>query len=115
MRTSKSQGPFQLHALKTAKVSEISEATAAVNIADNEKINFHIGNPLQDERLVEFYFSLCTGKPLSVLNSEPADDENSVDQNKLSFIYNTIKNAVPYTARGGFTPGKIKHSSSPIL
>ena len=36
MRNPNSQGPFQLHSLKSAKVSEISEATASANIPDIE-------------------------------------------------------------------------------
>lgn len=95
--------PFPLGPIETATVSVISEATASAAIPNNEKINFHIGNPLQDERLVNRYFELCTGYSKDVLTN-PANFELSAgDLNKLSFIYSTIQNAVPYTPRGGFS------------
>ena len=106
MRNPNSQGPFQLHSLKSAKVSEISEATASANIPDLEKINFHVGNPLQDDRLVDLYFSLCTGVPKSVLNEKTPELENPEALDHLSFIYKTIKNAVPYLPSGGYSVNK---------
>ncbi|KAA3610053.1 MAG: aminotransferase class I/II-fold pyridoxal phosphate-dependent enzyme [Calditrichaeota bacterium] len=103
MDNSNSLGPLKLHSIKTAKVSEISETTAAANIPDGEKINFHIGNPLQDEHLVDLYFSLCTGFPKSVLDGELPETKTPDEINKLSFIYESIKNAVPYLPRGGYS------------
>ncbi len=109
MKNPKSRMPFPLQPLKVAKVSEISEATQAVPIPANKKINFHIGNPLQDDRLVDMYFSLCSGFPKSVLDeNEPAlADQNPVQREQLAFIYSAIKNAVPYLPRGGFAAGQI--------
>jgi aspartate/methionine/tyrosine aminotransferase len=103
MITPNSQGPFQLQTLKAAKVSEISETTASINIPDNEKINFHIGNPLQEDSLDDLYFSLCTGLPKSVLDERSSELEDPADINKLSFIYRAIKNSVPYMPRGGYS------------
>ena len=51
--------PFPLRPIETATVSVISEATAAADIPAEEKINFHIGNPLQDNRLTDHYFQIC--------------------------------------------------------
>ncbi len=51
----KQRQPLELFRLKPAKaaaVSEISEATASSPVPPEERVNFHIGNPVQDERLV---------------------------------------------------------------
>lgn len=106
--------PFPLRPIKTATVSVISEATAAANIPANEKINFHIGNPLQDERLTKSYFEICTGYSTDIFNGTPegSTELSETDLGKLSFIYKTITDAIPYTPRGGFSvqnlPGIIK-------
>ena len=36
---------FRLKQIRVARVSEISEATAAAPVPDEERVNFHIGNP----------------------------------------------------------------------
>ena len=38
---------FRLRPIKAAKVSEISEATSASPVPPEERVNFHIGNPVQ--------------------------------------------------------------------
>jgi hypothetical protein len=43
---------FALRPVKAAVVSEISEATASSPVPPEERVNFHIGNPVQDPRLV---------------------------------------------------------------
>ena len=55
--------PFELKKPKAAKVSAISEATARSLTDPSAKINFHIGNPLQDIQLNKLYYKLCFGKP----------------------------------------------------
>ena len=47
--------------LRAARVSEISEATAASATAPEERINFHIGNPVQDPRLTAAYLRAVLG------------------------------------------------------
>ena len=42
---------FRLKSIRAARVSEISETTAAAPVPNEERVNFHIGNPLQDPRL----------------------------------------------------------------
>ena len=42
---------FELRPTRAAKVSEISEATASSAIAPEDRVNFHIGNPVQEPRL----------------------------------------------------------------
>lgn len=112
--------PFPRHPIKTAAVSVISEATAAANVPADEKINFHIGNPLQDSRLVNLYFELCTGFSTDILKEAEDDtDLTPPDRNKLAFIYEAIDNAVPYTPRVGFSykkpPAIITHLNSWLL
>lgn len=105
--------PFPLRTLKSAKVSEISETTAAAAIAETEKINFHIGNPLQDKQLTDFYFKLCSGVDSSALSQLKKDATTTSQYQKLDFLHQTIKNAVAYLPRGGFNsqnpPALIKH------
>ena len=48
MSQSDSLAFFHLKPIRAARVSEISEATAAAPVPDEERVNFHIGNPLQE-------------------------------------------------------------------
>jgi len=52
---------FRLRPAKAAKVSEVSETTAASPVPPEERVNFHIGNPAQDERLVSAFFRIALG------------------------------------------------------
>ena len=45
------QAAYRLKPIRVARVSEISESTAAAAIPDEERVNFHIGNPVQDVSL----------------------------------------------------------------
>ncbi len=83
---------FRLKPLKAAKVSEISEATAAAPVDEDEKINFHIGHPVQDDELSEFYYRLITDGFDSEDTSLPQE-----------FLRNLIVNSSPYAPRGGFS------------
>jgi len=109
---------FQLKPLKPAKVSEISETTASSPIAVEERINFHIGNPVEDDRLIAFYQNLVLGslKPSSELSTfdlqslfeEGVWNKSQVD--KLELLCRSVKKCVPYMPRGGYhrkNPGKL--------
>ena len=65
---------FQLRPVKSAKVSEISEATAGSSIPADERVNFHIGHPVQDKYLSQLYFKLVTGLD-SPLPPEPDEED----------------------------------------
>ena len=101
---------FELRPLKTAKVSEISEATAASSVAPEERLNFHIGNPVQDNRLYQDYFRLTTGIESHILHSDdPSKIEHLNDRgwqddqtDSILFLENTIKKSAPYLPRGGY-------------
>ncbi len=116
MKPKNSLDCFKLLPLKAAKVSEISEATAASDVASTERVNFHIGNPVQDDRLNRLYFQLVTNNEnpsvqnnfISGFKSDSSQDKES--QNYSDFLKNCIKNCVPYMPRGGYSrnnPGKL--------
>jgi len=89
---------FELKPIKVAKVSEISESTASSDVSPAERVNFHIGNPVQDERLISLYFSLVT----NIEKSEQAND--SINEQYLKLLQNCIKKCSPYMPRGGYSP-----------
>ena len=69
---------FHLRPVKSAKVSEISEATSASSLPLNDRVNFHIGHPVQDKRLSRLYFRLVSG-----LNNPPDRTENEEEIARL--------------------------------
>ncbi len=126
---------FKLKPIKAAKVSEVSEATAASDVPINERVNFHIGNPVQDDKLLAAYFRLAC-------SLDVADDEyhlnnlnafveklGSDDNNKpfMQLLLNLINVASPYSPRGGFNKNTppylinwfldwlVKYQSEPLL
>jgi hypothetical protein len=61
---------FGLKPLKAARVSEISEATASSAAAPEDRVNFHIGNPVQDKRLTSLYLRMVLG--IDILRADAA-------------------------------------------
>ena len=55
------QAAYRLKPIRVARVSEISESTAAAAIPDEERVNFHIGNPVQDVSLSSAYLRMILG------------------------------------------------------
>jgi aspartate/methionine/tyrosine aminotransferase len=90
---------FQLRPLHAATISEISEATAASTVPEQERVNFHIGNPVQDERLITLYMQLALpdDEPESI--GSPAAEDVSHRQ----LVSQAIKHSINYTPRGGFS------------
>ncbi len=82
---------FQLRPLKAAKVSEISEATAASPVPPEDRVNFHIGNPVQDERLITLYTSLVY-----------QDNTDERLQPYRLLLERSIRANIPYMPRGGY-------------
>lgn len=98
---------FELLPVKPGKILEISEATAASSVPIKERVNFHIGNPVQDESLTLDYLSsvLNLKQQLNDFNSELICNEIGWEishKKRIEFLYNTIKNSTPYSPRGGF-------------
>src|SRR5512135_1330828 len=52
---------FRLKPIQVARVSEISETTTASSVPPEDRINFHIGNPLQDEQLASAFLRIALG------------------------------------------------------
>ncbi len=100
---------FALKPIRAAKVSEISEATAASPVDSKDRINFHIGNPVQNELLSLKYLKLVLGLPpdykLSHFDIERLLAHlgwDKTDDIYLNWLYKTIKSSSPYMPRGGF-------------
>lgn len=105
---------FRLKAVPAARVSEVSEATAAAPIPDEDRINFHIGNPLQDARLSSAFMRVALGLDIhrEALNDADAGlllDElgwEEADKPKLDFLIRAIQKSAPYMPRGGYSSKK---------
>jgi len=103
--------PFRLKPIKAARVSEISEATAASETPPEERVNFHIGNPVQDERLRSAYLRMVLGIDIQRDDlGEEATDQllaelawEPEDRSTIEFLRTLISKSGPYTPRGGFT------------
>lgn len=101
---------FRLRPAKAAKVSEVSETTAASPVPPEERVNFHIGNPAQDERLVSAFFRIALGLDPSPDGSRGFAPEELLDEpgtspeerDKLEFLLRLIRNSAPYMPRGGY-------------
>ena len=101
------QNVFALKSLPVAKVSEISEATAAASVMPEQRVNFHIGNPVQDERLARLFQRLIFGLPIRVEEqlSDPLE-ELALDEggmSRLRFLAHVVEQSVAYLPRGGFS------------
>lgn len=101
---------FKLRPIKAAKVSEISEATASSGVPKEDRVNFHIGNPVEDDRLTQmFLLNVLRLKSLENLSPQISLEEiigetawEKRDLPKLELVYNSIKKSIPYSPRGGY-------------
>jgi aspartate/methionine/tyrosine aminotransferase len=101
---------FRLKPIQAARVSEISEITAAAPVLPEERVNFHIGNPLQHPRLSSAYLRIAIG--LDVAREDLADDDpqalldalgwGAADRARLEFLIRVIQKSTPYMPRGGY-------------
>jgi aspartate/methionine/tyrosine aminotransferase len=102
---------FRLKPIRAARVSEISETTAAAPVPPEERVNFHIGNPLQDERLSSAFLRIALGIDI---HQEDLHDSNpdaildflgwdASDKPKLELLIRTIQKSSPYMPRGGYS------------
>ncbi len=108
---------FTLKPLKAAKVSEISEATAMAPVPDEERVNFHIGHPIQDERLTALFRQLVFQTGAEAVQSQEAFQQalnTSVTSERqrryAQFVFDVIPLCNPYMPRGGYnrrSPGPL--------
>jgi aspartate/methionine/tyrosine aminotransferase len=102
---------FKLKPLKVARVSDISEATASSATAPEDRVNFHIGNPVQDARLMAAYLRIVLDIDVQHEELDGADTDailqylewNETDKPILEFLKQLIKKSCPYSPRGGFS------------
>ena len=101
---------FELRPTRAAKVSEISEATASSAIAPEDRVNFHIGNPVQESRLSSAYLRAALGLDIrdEALTAEDpqailrALDLDEAEKPVLDFLASLVRMSAPYLPRGGF-------------
>lgn len=100
--------PFRLKQIRAARVSEISEATAAAPVAPEERVNFHIGNPLQDARLSSTFLRIALGTDFRRHDLSDTDSLfehlgwGQAERPKLEFLARVIQKSSPYAPRGGY-------------
>jgi aspartate/methionine/tyrosine aminotransferase len=105
---------FELKPIETAKVSEISEATALSSVPPEERINFHIGNPVMDDRLYSAYLRLTMGMdvtderfgihtPESIIGELDLKSEAAPI---LGLQTDLIVKSAPYSPQGGYVKSK---------
>jgi aspartate/methionine/tyrosine aminotransferase len=101
---------FRLKPIRAARVSEVSETTAASPVPPEERINFHIGNPLQDSRLSSAFLRTALGLDIRQEALTDSDPDaileflgwTEADKPKLEFLIHTIRKGAPYMPRGGY-------------
>ena len=101
---------FRLKPIRVARVSEVSETTAASQVPKEERIDFHIGNPLQDPRLSSAFLRIALG--IEVHHEELHETAldaiqeylhwEASDKPKLEFILRILQKSSPYMPRGGY-------------
>jgi aspartate/methionine/tyrosine aminotransferase len=109
---------FSIRPARGAVVSEISEATASSPVPPEERLNFHIGNPVQDGRLLELYARIALG--LGTTNRGASNDLGAAlhaelgwepaDRVKIDFLLESVRRSVAYLPRGGYLrnqPGEL--------
>lgn len=82
---------FKIKPIKAAKVSEISEIVSSSLVPVEERVNFHIGNPVSSPLLINKYSEI-------IFNGE----ESFCDKKYVNLLKNAIEECVPYSKRGGF-------------
>ena len=102
---------FRLKPIRVARVSEVSESTAAASIPEEERVNFHIGNPVQDVSLSSAYLRMALG--IDIHREELSDTLpetileflgwDKSEKPKLDFLIRAIRKSAPYMPRGGYS------------
>ncbi len=92
-------------------VGEISQLTAEAGVDPKSRVNFHIGNPVQDEALNRLYNAILSGDDFSGLTAGDFDEKvffQSLDdadiQSYFRLLFETSRKSVSYAPAGGFSP-----------
>jgi aspartate/methionine/tyrosine aminotransferase len=101
---------FRLKPIRVARVSEVSETTVAAPVPKEERIDFHIGNPLQDSRLSSAFLRIALGIDIYQENLRDTEPDAILehlqwepsDKPKLEFIIRAMQKSSPYMPRGGY-------------
>ncbi len=101
---------LRLKPIRPARVSEISETTAAASIPKEQRINFHIGHPIQDNRLLSLFLRIILGVDIrreDLTDSTPEAfldllNWSAEDRPALDFLIRLIRRSTPYLPRGGY-------------
>ncbi len=108
---------FALRPFAAAKVSEISEATALSRVPPQERVNFHIGNPVQDARLILAYKTLllgrANGEALDLSDLQTLAGDLDIEPRLTPFlelVLRSVDRSVTYLPRGGFS----RHDPGPL-
>ncbi|MCU0452260.1 MAG: pyridoxal phosphate-dependent aminotransferase [Bacteroidetes bacterium] len=111
---------FRLRPTRAAKVSEISEATSTSAVPPEDRVNFHIGNPVQEQRLTSAYVRAALG--LDVRDPAQGDDASQAllealewpeeDRHLVDLVGDLVRQSGPYLPRGGFARAT---PSAPVL
>jgi aspartate/methionine/tyrosine aminotransferase len=76
-------------------------------VVPEQRVNFHIGNPIQDDRLTRLYQQLIFGLPLSDEKDLPNPIESLVVdetmEERMQFLAKVVGQSVAYLPRGGFS------------
>jgi aspartate/methionine/tyrosine aminotransferase len=101
---------FRLKPIRIARVSEVSETTASSSVPKEERIDFHIGNPLQDSRLSSAFLRIALGIDIYQENLHDTEPDailehlqwEPADKPKLEFLIRAMQKSSPYMPRGGY-------------
>ena len=101
---------FRLKPIRVARVSEVSETTVAAPVPKEERIDFHIGNPLQDPKLSSAFLRIALGIDIYQENLRDTEPDailehlqwEASDKPKLEFIIRAMQKSSPYMPRGGY-------------
>ncbi|MEA1987024.1 MAG: aminotransferase class I/II-fold pyridoxal phosphate-dependent enzyme, partial [Candidatus Marinimicrobia bacterium] len=88
---------FKLGNIEVAKIADIANRVSLCNISEEKKVNFHIGNPLDNSVLNGKHIDLILNGNSTEINIETKD-----------FIRNSILTSVKYAPRGGYSSTNIQ-------
>ncbi|MBE0528725.1 MAG: hypothetical protein IH629_05945, partial [Thermoleophilia bacterium] len=110
---------FRLKPIRAALVSEISETTSTAPVPEKDRVNFHIGNPLFDDRQISAFLRIVLGlnDRKEIIDTQDPDEILEIlgwdpsEKPKLEFLVRAIKKSSPYMPRGGY----VRQNPHPLI